>query len=217
MNISRSNKNLYWFVKLFDSSLIIERTTATGGATEAQETKNWNIRGCQQQRYWRNNNYYKISSKSHLILFNNILKWPQLYSNRFLWTTKPYARAADKFYFFFAALEKSFAAFKNILELEERAKRNLEFSKWIKRKRRGSQRNLVDVSVSSICYLSHVSAKLHYKSILEIKKPEEVLVEANNNYLFLSKYLNSFSWPGPFKFAKYKTCEAQYFTVSGFT
>ncbi len=132
--------------------MIIERTTATGGATEAQETKNWNIRGCQQQRYWRNNNYYKISSKSHLILFNNILKWPQLYSNRFLWTTKPYAKAADKFYFFFAALEKSFAAFKNILELEERAKRNLEFSKWIKRKRRGPQRNLVDVSLVYVIY-----------------------------------------------------------------
>ena len=95
-------------------------------------------------------------------------------------------------------LNNLFAVLKNILELEERAKRNLEFSKWIKRKRRGSQRNLVDVSVSSICYLSHVSAKLHYKSILEIKKPEEVLVEANNNYLFLSKYLNSFSWHSPF-------------------
>jgi hypothetical protein len=57
MNISWSNEEPLLVFKLLDSSLIIERTTATGGATEAQETKNWNIRGCQQQRYWRNNNY----------------------------------------------------------------------------------------------------------------------------------------------------------------
>jgi hypothetical protein len=39
MNISWSNEEPLLVFKLLDSSLIIERTTATGGVTEAQETK----------------------------------------------------------------------------------------------------------------------------------------------------------------------------------
>jgi hypothetical protein len=46
-----------------------------------------------------------MSSKSHLTFSNNIFKWPELHSNRFLWTSKTNSRAEDKFYYFSVALE----------------------------------------------------------------------------------------------------------------
>ncbi len=56
--------------------------------------------------YGRNKKYWKCLQNHSLIISNTILKWSRLHSNRFLWTSKPYLRAADKFYCFSAAFSR---------------------------------------------------------------------------------------------------------------
>ena len=83
-------------------------------------------------------------------------KWPHLHCNRFLWTNKPYSRAANKFYCSPRSSNGLLAILIKTLELEQWDNRNQEFSQWTNRKQRGSQRNSVVISpinVSSpICF-----------------------------------------------------------------
>ncbi len=83
--------------------------------------------------------------------------------------------------------------------------RNLHFTHWTNRKQRGPQRNLVDISPINVISLRPFHHKNfgkenhhHRRSLsFEIQKPEEVLI-FTWNFSFLTKHLNSISWPSPF-------------------
>jgi hypothetical protein len=70
----------------------------------------------------------EISSKSHLTLSSNILKWPQLYSNRFLEQAKHIRGSWKNYIFSLQPLHSLLAVLKNILELEDGTNKNQEFS-----------------------------------------------------------------------------------------
>ncbi len=59
--------------------------------------------------YGRSNNYWRFLQNHSLIHPNTILKWSHLHSNRFPWTSKPYSRAANKFYCFSAVFDMFFS------------------------------------------------------------------------------------------------------------
>ncbi len=78
-----------------------------------------------------------------LLLSSTFLKGSHLHSNRFLWTSKRYSRAGNKFYCFSNCL---LVNLKNILELEQWTNRNKEFRQWTNRKQWGPQGSSVDIS-----------------------------------------------------------------------
>ncbi len=90
-----------------------------------------------KHRYRRNNNYWRCLQNCSYIKYSTIgtiLKWSHLHFNRFLWTSKPYSRAANKFYCFSTSsncLEK----YNTLdLELEQSTNRNQEYTQWTNRK-----------------------------------------------------------------------------------
>ncbi len=101
----------------------------------------------------------EISLESHWTLSNNILKWTQLNSNRFLWPSKSYSRAKDKFTICSRLSDSLLAIWKTILKLEEKTNRNQEFGQQTNRKQGGPPRNLVVISlvniIFSICFHLH--------------------------------------------------------------
>ncbi len=95
------------------------------------------------------------SSKSHLTFSNNILKWPQLNSYRFLWTANHIRGPWTNFTFSPWRLTSLLAILKTILELEEWTNMNHEFSQWTNSKRLRTAKKFSRF-LSNKCYFSHL-------------------------------------------------------------